>query len=177
MISRFSTAQHAMMRADRQDDSNVDLRGFFGILHERWRLIATLTIVAVALAIVYLVLATRTYTGVTSLLIDTRTRPAVGDPSGQIDNSPDAILVESQVRLIASDAVLRRVVESEKLASDPEFAAGGPSLGRRVLQTFGVCQGALDGRWRCTGDAEPRLAHRGEAVGADLHRRYRGDLG
>ena len=138
MVSETFADREKLSEETGRDRDSVDLRGVFGILRERWSYIAFPAALALILAIAYLAVAQRTYTGVTSLLIDTRTRPAVGDPNSTVGFSPDAVLVESQVRLISSDAVLRRVVESEGLASDPEFAPTGPGLRARLMQMLGV---------------------------------------
>ena len=138
MVSGPSIEREVLSEPAERDRDTVDLRGVFSILRERWAYVAIPTAIALALALLYLAAATRTYTGVTSLLIDTRTRPAVGDPNNSVGFSPDAILVESQVRLISSDAVLRRVVESEALADDPEFAPVRPGLRARIMQALGL---------------------------------------
>ena len=121
----------------REREAKIDLRDFFGILRARLPFVVVPTIAILLVSILYLVTATRIYTGVTSLLIDARIRPAVGDVANPAASSPDAVLVESQVKLISSDSVLRRVVEAEGLASDPEFAPTGVGLRTRILMAFG----------------------------------------
>lgn len=144
MVSPYTTAEGAGPDTAAQErEAKIDLRDFFGILRARLPFIIVPTIVVLLLSVLYLATATRIYTGVTSLLIDARVRPAVGDVANPIGSSPDAVLVESQVRLISSDSVLRRVVEAEGLASDPEFAPTGVGLRTRILMAFGLgSQGA-----------------------------------
>lgn len=145
MVSQSSTGRDALPTATEvQDDGKVDLRGFFGILRERLPLIVITTAAALLFALVYLGVATRIYTGATSLLIDTRTKSAVGDPNTGLAVSNDAVLVESQVRLISSDAVLRRVVDAQNLVHDPEFTPDGTGLRARLFALLGIAPKAAD---------------------------------
>ena len=128
-----STAPASAMRG-----TDADLSDVFAILRKRIAVVAIPVVLALVLAGSYLAVAPRTYTGVTSILIDARTRPAVGDVTTQPTSSPDAVLVESQVRLISSEPVLRRVVIDEDLADDPEFAPTRPGLRSRLLIALGL---------------------------------------
>ena len=138
MISRFlpQTGVEADIPAERQ--AKVDVRDVFAILAERRLWVAAPTALALLLGVAYLTVAPRVYTGVTSILIDTRTRPAVGDTNAVPNNSPDAVLVESQVRLIAAEPVLRRVVQDEHLSDDPDFVGKGPGLRQRLFAALGL---------------------------------------
>lgn len=51
-------------------------------------------------------------------------------------NDTVVIQVESQTRVLTSDKVLRRVVQTEHLVSDPEFGGRGQSLFRQTLLTI-----------------------------------------
>jgi polysaccharide biosynthesis transport protein len=50
----------------------------------------------------------------------------------------NVIQVESETRILTSDKVLRRVVESEHLTSDPEFGSRGKSLMTMLRETVGL---------------------------------------
>jgi polysaccharide biosynthesis transport protein len=91
--------------------------------------IALCTAAAFLLVILFLAFATHEYTAVAQLLIDPTDLRAVGNETTPYNQMSDAALlqVESQVRVLTSDAVLRRVVAAEGLEHDPEFARG-PSL-------------------------------------------------
>ncbi len=102
------------------------------ILRQLWRGRATIlltTLAALALAVMFLALVPHQYTAVTQILIDPTDLRAVGNETTPPNQMSDAALlqVESQVQVLSSDAVLRRVVQSEGLENDPEFARG-PSL-------------------------------------------------
>lgn len=88
---------------------------------------------ALVIALVYLALAEPRYSASSSLFIDPRTRKIVSDDVVQGGIGTDTALFESQVSIIGSDAILRRVVERMSLQSDPEFASGG---GRGLMATL-----------------------------------------
>ncbi|MGB6343015.1 MAG: GumC family protein, partial [Xanthobacteraceae bacterium] len=96
-----------------------------------WRGRSTILLAALAglaLAVAYITLAPREYTAVTQILIDPSDLRAVGTETQPAQASDAALLqVESQVNVLTSDAVLRRVVDAEGLSRDPEFVRG-PSL-------------------------------------------------
>ena len=117
----------------------ADLKQFFAILYRNRVFVGGATLAALALAGAYLATAGTAYTATVSILIDARTRPPVGAdlPSG-VNTTPDATLVESQVKLIASDTVLRRVVESEHLVDDPAFVPTRPGLRTRLFAMLGI---------------------------------------
>ena len=119
----MSTNTH---RAER----STDIGGLLGILGRNlWKIIAS-TIAALTIAVTYLVFATPLYTATASLFVDPRTRKIVSEEVVQGGFGSDLALVESQVSILTSDAVLKRVVDKLQLESDPEFA---PPLGLGVL--------------------------------------------
>ena len=80
-----------------------------------------------SLGVGYILFTTPIYTADARLLIDPRKKHTVGTevvPSGLGENTAETFaLVDSQVKVILSDAVLRPVVQSQHLALDPEFGA------------------------------------------------------
>ena len=96
-----------------------------------WRGRATIlftTLAALALAALFLVVAPREYTAATQILIDPTDLRAVGNEAQPPQmNDAAAMQIDSQVNVLTSDAVLRRVVASEHLDQDPEFVRG-PSV-------------------------------------------------
>ncbi len=90
------------------------------------------TAAAVLLAVLLILLAPRKYTAVTQILIDPTDLHGVGSDLTPANPANDAaaLQVESQVRVLTSDTVLRRVVSAEGLDHDPEFI-GSPSWFRR----------------------------------------------
>jgi polysaccharide biosynthesis transport protein len=101
----------------------IDPREILRILRRQIRLVLIVPLVVVLLAAGYVMTATPLYTGVSTVFIDPR-RATVADPSGAPVLSSfgtDDSTVESQVLLIQSAAVLRRVVDKLDLTADPEF--------------------------------------------------------
>ncbi len=129
----------------------ADLRELFAVLYRHRKFILAVTAGVLALASLYLLTAGTAYTATVSILVDARTRPPVGtdQPAGQM-TIPDATLVESQVKLIASDTVLRRVAQSERLAEDPEYVSTKPGLRMRLFALLGMGSGATGGEDRVT---------------------------
>ena len=116
---------------------NPTFADIFTVLRRRLPLIGVTIAAMVALAIGYVLVATPYYTASTEILIDPRKKNTVQNevvPSGLGTTAGDNFaLVDSQVKVILSDAVLRPVVKSQHLAADPEFNGEASSL----LSTLG----------------------------------------
>ncbi|MBA4132662.1 MAG: hypothetical protein C0519_14710 [Hyphomicrobium sp.] len=112
-----SNAKHAPDRSS----SRLDVRGLMGILRRyRWWLVLG---PLAGLIAAFLILASTppTYTATGAVFVDPRARRIVTEEINPAGYGNDASLVESQVSILASDSVLRRVVEREKLVDDPDF--------------------------------------------------------
>ena len=122
-----------------------------------WRGRATIlatTIAALLLAVIFALVAPHRYTAVTEILIDPVDLRAVANEASPSTPTSDTalLLIDSQVRVLTSDDVLRPVVESQKLARDPEFV-GKPSPLRAVVDAVS----AALGRDRPLGANDPTL--------------------
>src|SRR5580704_15539618 len=108
---------------------DFDLGRFWSVLWEGKGTILLSIVIALLLAVAFVLLAPRKYTATTQILMDPMDlRAAQADVSTTIPQSDAAVLqVESQARVIGSDNILRRVVESEGLDHDPEFERGAKS--------------------------------------------------
>lgn len=131
------------------DDVTIDLGVILRALwRARWRLLLLTLAVAVA-AFVGLSSMTPSYKSDTRVVIETREMP-IGDPARQTE-AERAILDEqgigSQVQLLTSRDIARRVIASLGLADDPEFVSRG--LLRSLLATLGL------GAGRDAGGASP----------------------
>jgi polysaccharide biosynthesis transport protein len=102
----------------------MDIGEFVSIAMRRRRLLAPCMIIAGALCLGYILFTPTRYTASMSLLIDPRERMPLGIDAAPMPQNPDAALVESQMRILTSKTVLRRVVDSQGLASDPDYAPG-----------------------------------------------------
>jgi polysaccharide biosynthesis transport protein len=108
--------------------AQIDFSKIGSVLWRGRTTIVLCALAALALAVVYVALAPREYTAVTQILIDPSDLRAVGTDTQPAQANDAALLqVDSQVSVLTSDAVLRRVVAAEGLDHDPEFVRG-PSL-------------------------------------------------
>lgn len=100
-----------------------------GAVWRRRALVGASALACLALALAYGLLATPRYTAVTQVIVDPTdlniTERSLRTPS-QFSDAQIA-QVESQVRVMTSESVLRRVVEAERLDEDEEFAGGPPT--------------------------------------------------
>src|SRR5215469_10166976 len=115
----------------------------------RWTIIAS-ALAALVLALVFIAVAPRQYSAATQILIDPTDLLAVGNVATPATPLSDAGLlqVESQVRVLGSDAVLRRVVTALNLDKDPEFVgAKSPlrAIAEDVLALIGIRRDTLSG--------------------------------
>lgn len=110
------------------DSRTSDLGGFLSILSRNAAAIVLLTMLMTGLALAYLAVAKPVYTASTSIFIDPRSRKLLPEEFLQTNLGSDLVLVESQLAIIGSDGVLKRVVEKMNLVDDPEFNSP-PSTG------------------------------------------------
>ena len=138
-----STTPAAVAAPFRPGATNVT--GLWSILARRLPSISLLTLVSLALAALYLMLTPPTYSSSTTLFIDPRPKKIVSEDTGQGGLGTDLALLESQVAIIRSDAVLSRVVSGLKLAQDPEFAPPSASgLTSRLRAMLGIARPAVE---------------------------------
>ncbi len=118
------------------------LPAMFSLLRRRWMTIAACVLVFLAIGVTYYLVATAQFTAMTSILIDTRRGDLFKQQqSSQGDASMDSAIVESQVEVLKSEGIARRVARSMRLADDREFMSWGRSLSQEIL---GVISLVLD---------------------------------
>ncbi|WP_442755700.1 GumC family protein [Methylocystis sp. JAN1] len=122
VVDRAPAAGLARPARGRMD---LDMGDFYRALASRWRLLPLCLALTFALAGAYILFTPARYAASMSFLVDTRERPPVGSDATPVPQSPDAALVENQMRLLQSNTVLKRVVEAEHLRDDPEFNEPG----------------------------------------------------
>jgi succinoglycan biosynthesis transport protein ExoP len=130
----MATAGDAQANAARAGavDPSLDLLGLVDlVLRRKWLILGT-TVAVVALALAALWMVGPRYKATARLLIDPRELRIVENEIAARDLAGDMVLVESQVEIITSEAVLSRVVKAENLVADPDFyeAKPGESGGR-----------------------------------------------
>ncbi len=108
----------------------LDLLQVLRTLRTNRYFIALLTVIIAAAALSVMLLIPPKYSAVTRILIDPRSLQIVEKdltPSGQASDSLFAI-VESQLRVMISDEILRPVITSQHLETDPEFGGWKDSI-------------------------------------------------
>jgi uncharacterized protein involved in exopolysaccharide biosynthesis/Mrp family chromosome partitioning ATPase len=135
MFEASSHTQSAFVGRDEVESSpaifgNFDFETLLTVLWRGKITILISTVAALMLAVLFVLLVPHRYTATTQLLIDPMELRAVPNELVSPNQQSDASLltVESQVRVLTSDSVLRRVVSTEGLEHDPEFARGALSL-------------------------------------------------
>src|ERR1700736_1026841 len=110
-------------RAQTRSDEKLDLKELLEVLRRRRAVILGTAALFLLLALAYGLLATPLYTASTQILIDPRDRNIVSNDVNPGALAPDGgvAIVESQLLVVTSDTVLRRVIAREQLTADPEF--------------------------------------------------------
>lgn len=106
------------------------------VLRRRAALIAVVAGVVVGAALLYALLATRLYTASAVVLLEPRSSLSQAD-GARYSFASDSALVDSQMKLLTSETVLRRAVDREGLQEDPEFGAPAAGLFRSLLKAIG----------------------------------------
>jgi uncharacterized protein involved in exopolysaccharide biosynthesis len=125
---RGSTAESA--------DVPVGLAEFGDILRRRWKTIAATTALVTTLGIAFALVAKPQFLATTAIFVDPRNRASFQIEGTGTGGSFDPNLVDSQIVLIESNAVLRRVVTAEKLLDDPEFNRGPGTAEFNVMRNL-----------------------------------------
>ncbi|TCL72032.1 GumC family protein [Rhizobium sp. BK251] len=112
----------------------LDIRSAVQAIWQRRRLIVVLAAIGAVLGAVLLPSLPRKYTAETSLYFNPRLG-STGDAS-QAAASPELItsMIDSQVQILVSGNVMRRVADALKLSQDPAFGNAGPSVATAALQ-------------------------------------------
>jgi exopolysaccharide transport family protein len=132
MLQRLASTNVPEQTADGQ---GFDLREILNFLWRQWKFIGSIVGVALLVAIVSLARETPRYTASTQILLDPQKQKAAGADAVLSDVNLDFANIENQMAIIRSTTFLRRVVEKERLVSDPEFGSG-PAQGPSVLETI-----------------------------------------
>ena len=115
--------------------SSVELADILTILRRRIVMIVLVLALFLLPAIAYILTAPTLYSATTSILVDPRQGRSLSIDTA-FNLSADASQLESQLKLVMSQTVLRRVVETEKLLNDDEFGAAKPGFLQRILSVI-----------------------------------------
>lgn len=114
-----------------------DMRTLWDALMARRMMVAVCAAGALLLGMAYVWMATPTYTSTAEVLIDPRQRAVfeqeiIQSGMGQSSLGADTFLLDSQVEVILSQSILRRLIDDLDLVNDPDLGAGGGGLGKLV---------------------------------------------
>ena len=98
------------------------IRSFWLVLRWRAWLVGVVTLATVLVAGIALVVIPPRYKATTVVLVDPRQQRVTNSEVVISGIGADAAAVESQVELIESSALARKVIERLKLTQDPDFA-------------------------------------------------------
>ena len=107
-------------------NTTVDFNWYIEVLFRHARMIIAAAGICLALAVFIVLLIVPQYTASSQILLDPRRQNLLGPEATTSDLGFDANAVESQIAVIRSQSLLLRVVESEKLATEPGFGAEPP---------------------------------------------------
>ena len=113
---------------------DTDLRGLLKLLYDYKLSILLCTLIGLLAALAYLAYAPPTYTASGTIIIDPRFRKIVGEEVVQGGIGLDQKLVQSQVAIIKSPAMLRRVVKKLNLQDKKEFSKPPGWFAKTILR-------------------------------------------
>jgi succinoglycan biosynthesis transport protein ExoP len=105
-----------------EETSSAELLEYLlNILRRQYLVIVFVGVLAVALALIYVVTATPRFTAVATMFIDRGKVQPFTQQQILVDNPLDSSAIESQLEILKSDAIALSVINSLNLADDPEF--------------------------------------------------------
>jgi len=145
LVRNMSTDTPSLTERGRIHRPTTDMAGLWSILARRFPSVALITLATLALSLLYLAVATPVYVSSATLITDPRPKKIVTEDTSAANSGPDLALLESQVAIIRSDAVLSRVVREMNLAQDPEFAPPqGHGIGSKIRSALGIKREPVD---------------------------------
>jgi uncharacterized protein involved in exopolysaccharide biosynthesis/Mrp family chromosome partitioning ATPase len=121
-------------------DVDIDLGRLFASLRERWLRIALVCVSVAVIAFILASMAAPSYRAETRILIETRESPYTRPQSANTDDRPilDSEGIASQVEVIDSTDILKKVADELDLAHHEEFEADDLSLVGRLMVMAGL---------------------------------------
>lgn len=135
MLKRLNPAQE-FDAPQAEEAGGFDLREVINFAWRQWKFIGGVTALVLLIGGIYIARATPLYTATAQLLLDPRKEKAAGQDTILTDAVLDLPAVESQMAIIRSTSLLRRVVDKERLVNDPEFGAGPSGSGLDMLASI-----------------------------------------
>jgi polysaccharide biosynthesis transport protein len=137
---------------------SADITGLAQAMRRRWRVIAGSLLMCLAVAAFLLFILPARYTATTQILLDPHKTNVLQNQAVMQGVPLDASAVESEVSLIQSFNIGRRVVEKLALDKDTEFVSRGGGLVSRLLGMVGFDSKPVEVTTDATTTAEMALA-------------------
>jgi capsular exopolysaccharide synthesis family protein len=115
------------------DQGDIDLRAFASVLRRQIRLIAACTIAVIAVAGFCTLFLPQVYTATALVLVDPRSKDLLSPADVALGASSDNARIDSEVEVLRSDALLRKVAHSAALA-EPATDPNGTDLENAVRE-------------------------------------------
>lgn len=129
----MTTSSYAMAGAQ-GGAGTTDFAGLAGILQRRLPQIISSTLIALALAVLYLAVTPPSYTSSSVLFINPNpSRIVKEDAITPNSTGADLAIVDSQVAIIGSETMMLRLVDALSLDKDSEFTGTGPLTKLKTL--------------------------------------------
>ncbi len=113
------------------------LQSFLSFGRRQFAVILFVTLLTLALGVIYVATARPSYTAQAQLLIDARKVQVFQQQSVLGDSPIDAAQVESQAEILKSENIASAVIKNLHLTDDPEFVgSGGGLLGALFSSVF-----------------------------------------
>ncbi|MBP0581188.1 polysaccharide biosynthesis tyrosine autokinase [Labrys sp. LIt4] len=122
MLNRLDTRLRGLDDGEAQG-GGFDIRDTVNFVWRQWAFILAWTILAALLGAIYIARQTPLYTATTQLLLDPRKEKAAGPDSIYTDTALDLSVVESEIAVMRSTVLLKRVVLKEALLNGSGEAA------------------------------------------------------
>jgi len=103
------------------DEDFINLEAIFFAFRRRFALFLASSALVFALVVVVTMQATPMFTSVASVIIDPEEREVTDFESALAGRAPDSAMIDTEVEIIKSRALLERVVKKINLIEDPEF--------------------------------------------------------
>jgi polysaccharide biosynthesis transport protein len=126
------------LRIERDGDAanTIDLDTVIRGARRQWKVLAASVAAILFLAVIYIALATKMYTGTTNVLIDTRIFGTSAPKDEQAGLVISGTALDSQVEIINSQKVALTVINKLDVLNDPEFVR--PSLFGKIFSLIGL---------------------------------------
>jgi exopolysaccharide transport family protein len=160
MLERISTSQSYDAQPS-EAATGFDIREAINFVWRQWKFIAGIAAITLLIGAIYIARQTPLYTASAQLLLDPRKEKAAGQDAILSDALFDLPAIESQIAIIKSSSLLKRVVEKERLVNDPEFGAGPSGSGNDLLSS-------IKSFFTRSSDSEPRVETRNEQASRSL---------